>query len=186
VYLHRQTFRLSPAVPDLGERDSDEAAGPVLARPTQEKLAAGRQRAVAAAAAEYEAAIHASIAAARLSPSLAWGAMEGVFEARRTASRLLDGALRPVGLSEAEWHEARDAADAGASLLLGLEENAAWATRLGSAKEFLGKRITAEKAAGRRALAEEEHDFELSGALRGVAADGALLRRRMQRLQERE
>jgi hypothetical protein len=172
---------LVPAI-DAGD-DDDEDDAPLLdaLAPSPEKLAAGRQRAAAEAAADFASAVKASIAAAGLPPAQALAAMGDVQEAMRQSSRLLDGALRPIGeLSEEEWRAQRDHADGGISLALAIEDNEAWTTRLEAAQRHIRTRIAAETAAGRSVLAE--HEWELGEALRGLRATARVLGERKARL----
>jgi hypothetical protein len=138
----------------------------------------------ARAAVEFEEAVRASIAASQLPPAEAMAAFSGVQDARKTASRLWEGAFRlPGEYSVVEWLAVRDHVDGGVTLTLAETENTAWIAKFEGAQRHLLGRITSEKTAGRGAVGVAEHEYELGLTLRGLVAEGRVLKERRARLE---
>lgn len=187
--LTRVAYLLAPAsesptpLVNTDDDDDDDTPVPALITPSPGQLSAGRAQAAVEAAVDYERAVQSSITTASLPPAQALAEMDAVQERVRQSSRMLDGALRPIGeLSEGEWRDLRDVADGGVSLALATAENDAWTERLGAAHRHIRSRIAGETAAGRPAQALTEHEWELGEAIRGLKATARVLSERRARL----
>lgn len=178
----------APPVPVINTDDDDDDGGATsildLVTPSPGQVSAGRAQAAVEAAADYARAVEASIAAAALAPARAFAAFPAAQDQMRQASRLLDGALRPIGeQSEGEWRELRDIADAGVSLALATAENRAWIERLEASLRHIRARIAGETTAGQAAVAEIEHEWEIGESIRGLKATARVLGERRARLE---